>query len=562
MLKVLVNWLYIALTTACLGTGIAVLAENKLHYRFKNADSILAMGLISATVYAQIWSLFYKVGILANIVLLILCALSFLYGRKQIAHLIHVQRDKDSILKGIGLGILILIWAYCTSRGYMHYDSDLYHAQSIRWIEEYGIVKGLGNIHVRFAYNSSFFALSALYSMPYIFGQSMHSVNGLIALILSVEALRIVHAWKRKKLLLSDFARAAALFYLTLIYSDIMAPASDYAIMCTVFYIIIKWLNQLEDEQEADNVTPYALLCVAGVYAVSLKLTAGLILILVLKPAIMLIRKKRWKEIILYLCMGIGVITPWLIRTVWISGYLLYPFPALDIFSVDWKLPAQAAALDAAEIKTWGRGLNNAALVNMPMTEWFPQWFQTMLPKLVKLFIIADIISIILGVIMLIIALFRRKADKIKDLGLVWVAIAASYLFWQLSAPLLRYGYAYILLLIALTGGMMWTAICIKIKLADTGSMDRILCILLLMLGFVKIWSLGGYIVTQSNLPYYVAQQNYGSYELDSYEVNGVTFYYPVSGDRVGYDAFPAIPRKVEITFRGDTLKQGFRSIE
>lgn len=558
MLKVLVNWLYIALTTACLGTGIAVLAENKLHYRFKNADSILAMGLISATVYAQIWSLFYKVGILANIVLLILCALSFLYGRKQIAHLIHVQRDKDSILKGIGLGILILIWAYCTSRGYMHYDSDLYHAQSIRWIEEYGIVKGLGNIHVRFAYNSSFFALSALYSMPYLFGQSMHSVNGLMALILSVEALRIVHAWKRKKLLLSDFARAAALFYLTLIYSDIMAPASDYAIMCTVFYIIIKWLSQLEDEKKADNVTPYALLCVAGVYAVSLKLTAGLILILVLKPAIMLIRQKRWKEVILYLCMGIGVITPWLIRTVWISGYLLYPFPALDIFSVDWKLPAQAAALDAAEIKTWGRGLNNAALVNMPMTEWFPQWFQTMLPKLGKLFIIADIISIILGFIMLIIALFRRKADKIKDLGLVWVAIAASYLFWQLSAPLLRYGYAYILLLIALTGGMMWTAICIKIKLADTGSMDRILCILLLMLGFVKIWSLGGYIVTQSNLPYYVAQQNYGSYELDSYEVTGVTFYYPVSGDRVGYDAFPAIPRKVDITFRGDTIQDGF----
>ena len=161
---------------------------------------------------------------------------------------------------------------------------------------------------------------------------------------------------------------------------------------------------------------------------------------------------------------------------------------------------------------------------------------------------------------MLIIALFRRKADKIKDIGLVWLAIAASYLFWQLSAPLIRYGYAYILLLIALTGGMMWTAICIKIKLADTGIMDRILCILLLMLGFVKMWSLGGYIVTQSNLPYYVAQQNYGSYELDSYEVNGVTFYYPVSGDRVGYDAFPAIPRKVEIEFRGDTLKQGFRS--
>lgn len=562
MLTVLINWLYIAFTTMCLGIGVAAFTRNRLHYQINKADSLLAMGLIAATVYAQIWSLFYKVGILANLILLMICAISLFYGRGQLSYMMQIQKKKATVLKGIGFAIVILIWAYCTSRGYMHYDSDLYHAQSIRWIEEYGIVKGLGNIHVRFAYNSSFFALSALYSMPYIFGQSMHSVNGLIALILSVEALRIVHAWKRKKLLLSDFARAAALFYLTLIYSDIMAPASDYAIMCTVFYIIIKWLNQLEAEQEADNVTPYALLCVAGVYAVSLKLTAGLILILVLKPAIMLIRQKRSKEIMLYLCMGIGVITPWLIRTVWISGYLLYPFPALDIFSVDWKIPAQAAALDAAEIKTWGRGLNNAALVNLPMTEWFPQWFQTMLPKLGKLFIIADIISIILGFIMLIISLFRRKADKIKDIGLVWLAIVASYLFWQLSAPLIRYGYAYILLLIALTGGMMWTAICIKIKLADTGILDRILRILLLMLGFVKIWSLGGYIVTQSNLPYYVVQQNYGSYKLDSYEVSGVTFYYPVSGDRVGYDAFPAIPRKVEIEFRGDTLKQGFRSIE
>ena len=231
MLTVLINWLYIAFTTMCLGIGVAAFTRNRLHYQISKADSILAMGLIAATVYAQIWSLFYKVGILANLVLLLICAISLFYGRGQLSYMMQIQKKKATVLKGIGFAIVVLIWAYCTSRGYMHYDSDLYHAQSIRWIEEYGIVKGLGNIHVRFAYNSSFFALSALYSMPYIFGQSMHSVNGLIALILSVEALRIVHAWKRKKLLLSDFARAAALFYLTLIYGDIMAPASDFAIM-------------------------------------------------------------------------------------------------------------------------------------------------------------------------------------------------------------------------------------------------------------------------------------------------------------------------------------------
>ena len=305
MLEVLINWFYIVLTAGCLGMGSAAFISSRLHYQLKRADSILATGLVIATVYAQVWSLFYKVGIAANLVLLVLCGLALFYGRKEVFSLLRMQKKCCSAIKVGALAVLILLWAYCTSRGYMHYDSDLYHAQSIRWIEEYGIVKGLGNIHVRFAYNSSFFAISALYSMPYVFGQSLHCVNGLMAMLLSVEALHIVQAWRRKKLLLSDFARVAALFYLTLIYGEIMAPASDYAIMCTVFYIIIKWLAQLEDEQEANNVTPYALLCVAGVYAVSLKLTAGLILLLVIKPAIMLIQEKRWKEIAFYLILGI-----------------------------------------------------------------------------------------------------------------------------------------------------------------------------------------------------------------------------------------------------------------
>ena len=560
MLTVLLNWLYISFTAMCLGIGFAAFTNNRLHYQIRTADSILAIGLVIATVYAQIWSLFYKVGITANLILLIVCMISFCYGRREAQYLLQIQRKSCSVIRGIGIMMLILVWAYCTSRGYMHYDSDLYHAQSIRWIEEYGIVKGLGNIHVRFAYNSSFFALSALYSMPYIFGQSMHSVNGLMALILSIEAFRIVDAWKRRKLLLSDFARAAALFYLTLIYGEIMAPASDYAIMCTVFYIIIKWLARSESKQEADIVTPYALLCVAGVYAVSLKLTAGLILLLTIKPAIMLIRRKRWKEIILYLCMGVGVITPWLIRTVWISGYLLYPFPALDLFSVDWKIPAQAAALDAAEIKTWGRGLNNASLVNLPMTEWFPKWFGGTLPMLGKLFIAADILCLMIGAFIIIATVYKKKQQW--DSILVWLTVAASYIFWQVSAPLLRYGYAYVLLVIALTGGMLW-GICFQTKQTGNrpGMLDRGLCILLLMLGLVKIYSLGSYMIGQSTLPYYVNQQDYGSYELDSYQVNGVTFYYPVSGDRVGYDPFPALPRLTEFEFRGDTLKQGFRNI-
>ena len=337
----------------------------------------------------------------------------------------------------------------------------LYHAQSIRWIEEYGIVKGLGNIHVRFAYNSSFFALSALYSMKFLCGRSLHTVNGLIALLLWIQVLALFQKKKDKKTLVTDFARAGAFYYLTIIYRDIVSPASDYAVMCVVFFITIKWLELLEREEK--RATPYALLCVAGVYAMTLKLTAGLILILAIKPLYILLREKKLQDIAIYLVLGCEVIVPWLARNVLISGYLLYPFPALDLFRVDWKIPAASAALDAAEIQTWGRGIYNAALVDLPLIKWFPAWFHETLPAVGKLFVLADIVCIPIFLILAVKNLMVKNLPAQSDLNrmrsnqlLVLGTMLASYLFWQFSAPLLRYGYAYILLPIMITSGILF----------------------------------------------------------------------------------------------------------
>ena len=70
---------------------------------------------------------------------------------------------------------------------------------------------------------------------------------------------------------------------------------------------------------------------------------------------------------------------------------------------------------------------------------------------------------------------------------------------------------------------------------------------------------LADYIKDTSLAEFYIWQEDYGVYELESYEVNGETFYYPVSGDRTGYASFPASGAKVDFEFRGDTMKDGFR---
>ena len=554
MLTVLFNWLYIFITTLSLGYAFSKCIEKKLHYRIKRLYNLAAVGLVIATVYAQVFSIFYKVGLVANLLLIISCIGIIVLYRQQMKADIEKYGKKLFSIKGVVIVALVLLWAYFTSRGIIHYDTDLYHAQSIRWIEEYGVVPGLGNLHVRFAYNSSVFALSALYSMKFLLGQSLHTISGFFALLLSISAMDIMGSWQEKRFRLSDFARIAAIYYLTMICDEVVSPASDYVIMCTIFYLVIEWLTVLEASKEkSESIVPYALLCVGGVFAVSLKLTAGLILILVIKPAYMLIREKRWKEILLYISMGLIVITPWIVRTVLISGYLLYPFPSLDLFDVDWKIPTAAATLDAAEIKTWGRAIYDASKVGMPIQEWFPNWFSTTLSGTEKLLILADIVTLFVLVVIAAWQISRKKWREL-DFLLVMAAVAASYLFWQISAPLMRYGYSHVLLLVALTAGYLLQRFMIKRK-----RICQVFYALVLVIGIAKLVPLYSYAVSVGGQSFYLTQKDYGKYESVSYKIEGVTFYYPVEGDRIGYEAFPSATTKVDIEFRGKSIEEGFR---
>jgi len=548
MLMILVNWLYTGTTVFLLGCGFSAFSVKIFHYKLKRTDSLLMAGLVLATVYAQFYSLLGSVSLIANLLLVGACLICLIACRKDILQILRGGEASYGPIKWIIVILLIGLWAFFTSRGYIHYDSDLYHGQSIRWIEEYGVVPGLGNLHERFAYNSSFFAVSALYSMRFLLGESLHSMSGFFALVLSISALDITKSWKRKKFLLSDYARAGAIYYLTTIIDEVVSPASDYSIMCVIFFIIIKWLDLLQEEEK--EIAPYALLCVVGVYALTLKLTAGLVLLLLIKPAYLLIKEKRVREIILYICMGLVVAIPWFARTVVISGWLVYPLPALDLFSFDWEMSAELMEIDAAQISAWGKALYNVALLDTPASVWIPNWFRTTLSGTEKLLILGCVGCIGLYLIGLV-WMFVKKQWKHLDMALVLLTVISSYLFWQMSAPLMRYGYAYVLLTDFLVLG--W----IVVRLG-WNKLESIVYGMLLLYGVYKLYPMGVYCYAYRNEPYYMWQQDYGTYELESYEIQGVTFYKPVSGDRTGYDYFPAGPVKANIELRGEGLKDGF----
>lgn len=571
MLSVIFIWFYMAVTSFLLGYGILTGLSFFGSYRVKRWDGYVMCGLAGAAVYAQFFSIFAPVGLAANLLLIAICLIIAFLCRKRLREdwkRLRMNRREEGkafgkkvFMKRIFLVLFLLLYAYGASRGILHYDTALYHAQSIRWIEEYGIVKGLGNLHCRLAYNSASFALSALYSMAFLGGQSYHCAAGFLALVTAFVCLKLGAAFKRKKLRPSDFARMACIYYLLMIYDEMISPASDYFMVLTAFYLIIRWMELMEEKEKA--VFPYAMLCVLGVFLMTVKLSAALIILLVCGPAAVLLREKRWKEIGVYIGLGMLTAAPFLIRNVLLSGWLVYPFTGIDLFRVDWKIPKGIAAYDAKEIQVWGRGYSDVTKFDMPVWEWLPAWFRG-LGGMDKLLVLAAMLSVAVFVLRLMLWLVRREREKAGKLFLEGV-ISLCFLFWLFSSPLIRYGCVYVYLTTAVVWGDIGTEVFGNVHWNErrVGQYAERACMFLILLFLVyKAAAFGKEIVTSYVNDYWLCQKDYDNYETKRYGIDGVVFYCPVEGDQVGYDSFPSSPAEARIHLRGGGIEDGFRYAE
>lgn len=581
MLSVIVIWIYMFLTTFPIGYGIMCAVMWRIPCRIKHRDSYLICGLVGVTVYAQFASLIGPVGLAAN---LFLCGADLIIiwiGRRTLGDMLWEMwsniRDNRLGERGRMFSILFLflLFAYGASRGIIHYDTSLYHAQSIRWIEEYGVVKGLGNLHCRLAYNSSSFALSALYSMAFLGGQSYHCAAGWLAFLLAKICMEIISSLRCRRLRISDFAKVMGIYYLVIIFDEMVSPASDYFMVLLAFYIIIRWLELLEDQVE--EMLPYAMLCVLGVFLMTVKLSAALILLLVIYPAYYLLRRKRWREIGLYLILGIVTALPYFIRNVLLSGWLVYPFTQIDLFDVAWKIPKGAADYDAKEIQVWGRGYADVNRYDVSMREWIPEWFRSLAGS-DKLFVIAAAAAVCVLIVYGIGMLCRLWKGR-WDILLVQITVAASFIFWLCTSPLVRYGCVYVYLTSAVILGGVYDGLLDilehgtkRIRNQRFEKSDRIMhgtkigmealrwggIAAVSLLLFYKCAALGAEIAGSFVNDYWVAQKDYEKYMTESYQIEGIDFYYPAKGDQVGYESFPSAPTKTEVRFLGQNIGDGF----
>ena len=555
MFTVVINWMWIALSVFCVGYAVMHLFNRIVGYNRKDVDIVLMLGICFLTVYAQLFSLIYKVGAAASTILLCIDLALIIFLRKSLYQYVKkvlktIWEEKWVFVLLLGLSCILVI---LTSRDIAHYDTYLYHAQSIRWIEEYGIVPGLGNLHNRMAYNSSVFCLQALFSLRFLLNQSLHSVNGFVTLIFLGYALCSMKFLRKEKFYTSDFLRLGLIIFFndSQNYKVISSAGSDLVAMGIVLYILIKWVSLWEEGETQE--APYAYLCLLGAFGVSVKLSAAMIVLLTLLPAVNLIRKKKWKDICLYIFMGLIITLPYLIRNVIISGYLLYPYPELDLFDVDWKMPAYTLLFDRNEIKVWGWGLNNVRLFDTPFMEWFRVWYGNM-GRVMKLMFILNIISTV-------VALFYGIYNvRKKDGRYLWIVftICACFLLWFIGAPLSRYGSVYLTVMPLLVIGYAMS----KLEI----NQDAGLTVVIFMMAFVSYHMHP--IINQGlncEWDHLKKSADYTKCECVEYKLGDEVIYVPADSDLTGYYAFPSTPygeRLNIIELRGEDISEGFKTKE
>ncbi len=565
VLTVLFNWIYIFFVTQVIGFGGQQIICRILKIptpQFKLSGNIMC-GIVITTVYAQYFSLFHKIGVIANLILIILCIIIVYVNKKSmIEYMVFMKNVLFSWEGLLYIGVLLLA-AFFTSRGSIHTDTNIYHAQAIRWYEEFGVVKGLGNLQQHFAYNSSYFAFAALFGLKFLCGQSLHTTTGFIGGVLCIWALYHLKGFFEHERHMTDLCCIGILFYALVNLTGFVSPASDYATMFMALYVIARWCEEIESEERNihdKNYYSFSLLCVMAVYVATLKLSAGLLILLVIFPIVSFVRKRDIRAIVTYLILGIAVVLPFLIRNIIISGWLLYPFPSLDLFHFDWKIPIEYVEMDSAQIKVWGRCLYDIGLIDMPVSEWFPIWWREQ-ERYAQMLILTNCLAGILDCCILVHRLFSKV--KINwNLVLLNVVVFCNVVAWFMLSPFIRYGLAFLLAFPLLSVGM-WMQ-------KEKSSFYKIVsgCIVVLMFFILTpYWDhyfTDDMVFLKQNLmqPYYIKQKEYETSPMEEFDMNGITIYSPAKGEITGYQYFPAstydeMIRRTEL--RGKSLKDGFK---
>ena len=432
---------HIIITTCCFWSGYlfyTLFAKENVQRPF---IFYLVSGLVSLTILAQIIVLIFPIGPITQLILATILLVSALVKWNDCKNFFKKIFLEFSIWPTTSLILFLLSWAIVliiNAGPTMMDDTDSYHVQSIKWIQQYGSVPGLVNLHERFGFNSSWFSSVALFSFSSKTTGGFTVVNGVLSMWLCYWFISKYHQFRRENNLHASLA-IVIIFIVSLVIWPLIrgnAATTNYDFITTAIVLIL-----FTETFFSENISPSIEWITWPVYLFTVRIINFPILVFSLFAFIILIKQKNVRAAFLPVTCCLLLIVPFLIRNIIIAGYPFYPATYFDLTNVDWKPDPQLTERLIEYIKYYNRVSTTYLEIEQTKAlgaNWVPAWF-TYLFLFDKILVLAGLAGISFSVAKLYIQKRNYNRSIITGLMIAW------FICWFIVSPDPRFVYGVLL---------------------------------------------------------------------------------------------------------------------
>ncbi len=368
--------------------------------------------------------------------------------------------------------------AWVASRGMYpveNFDSGLYHLPTIRWINTYPIVLGLGNLHFRLAFNQSFFTYAAALNAGWFSEHARGTANGFLFLVLLFQVAQGL--WRHSRVPTPGHGSSAltwgadlfvlpVLIYLALSSDGFSSPTPDLAatlLQLSMFLIFVRGVGEWKTKGEPPHFAATVLPLLAAT-AITVKLSTIAFSASILAASVLLEIYPSYRDprILLRTALRLApaavIIGVWLLRGLILSGCPLYPVTA-GCLQVDWAVPINKVVNEANWVYSWAR--EPGAHWRFVLGDW--RWLGSWMAREWRDFI-GFVFPLAASLVLVVSAVALRQYTSRKSgspVGrsdfIILIPVVLGVLFWFFTAPDPRFGRAFFWML-SMSGGLLLLA--------------------------------------------------------------------------------------------------------
>ena len=217
------------------------------------------------------------------------------------------------------------------------HDMAAYYLQTLQWMQQVGVVKGLGNLYPALGLGSAWHSLLSIFQIPLL--PAFYGINGVLIFTLFTWLLFEYVANEQASTLQNVFIGAYGLGLFPISFLYLTAPSPDLPLL--VFTPLLLYYTLIDTKS-----IPSQIMLLMACFLFAIKPPALLGIIIGIAIIIQTLKKKQtepntypygFKTIATHICIAIFCLTPIITKNIIQTGYVLYPLGDIGFEEQVWK---------------------------------------------------------------------------------------------------------------------------------------------------------------------------------------------------------------------------------